>query len=61
VMLHVLSSRCSASASGRAAQVMIDHAIDVGMAKGEVLVAHVAHSPVLGPQVVAAEQYLPSD
>lgn len=60
-MLHVLSSRCSASPAGRKAQVLIDHAIDLGMAKGEVLVAHVAHSPVLGPQVVAVEQYLPDE
>lgn len=60
-MLHVLSSRCSASPAGRKAQVMIDHAIDLGMAKGEVLVAHVARSPVLGPQVVAVEQYPPDE
>lgn len=60
-MLHVLSSRCSASPAGRKAQVMIDHAIDLGMAKGEVLVAHVARSPVIGPQVVAVEQYPPDE
>ncbi len=58
-MLHVLSTRCSASESGRAAQVAIDHAIDHSMAKGEVLVAHVTRSHILGPQVVAVERYLP--
>lgn len=59
VMLHVLSTRCSTSESGRVAQVAIDHTIDHGMAKGEVLVAHVARSRILGPQVVAVERYLP--
>lgn len=58
-MLHILSARCSASESGRAAQVVIDDAIDLGLAKGEVLVAHVSRSPVLGPQVVAVERFLP--
>lgn len=58
-MLHVLSARCSASESGRAAQVLIDDAIDLGMAKGEVLIAHVSRSVTLGPQVVAFERYLP--
>lgn len=60
-MLHVLSARCSASASGRAAQAVIDHAIDLGMSKGEVLVAHVSRSALLGPQVVAVERHLPAD
>lgn len=60
-MLHVLSTRCSASHSGRAAQVAIDHAIDHGMAKGEALVAHVTRSAVLGPQVVAVERFLPEE
>ena len=59
-MLHVLSARCSHSESGRAAQVAVDNAIDLGMAKGEVLVAHVTHSRTLGPQVVAVERHLPS-
>ena len=58
-MLHVLSMRCSPSASGRAAQVLLDHAIDHSMVKGEAIVAHVAHSRVIGPQVVAAERFLP--
>lgn len=58
-MLHVLSARCSHSESGRAAQVAVDNAIDLGMAKGEVLVAHVSHSRLLGPQVVAVERHLP--
>ena len=58
-MLHVLSARCSASDSGRAAQVLIDDAIDLGLAKGEVLIAHVSRSATLGPQVVAFERYLP--
>ena len=57
-MLHVLSARCSASESGRAAQVLVDDAIDLGLAKGEMLVAHIARSPVLGPQVVAVERHL---
>ena len=60
-MLHVLSARCSASHSGRAAQVAIDNAIDLGMAKGEALIAHVHHSRVLGPQGVAVERHLPGD
>jgi 8-oxo-(d)GTP phosphatase len=60
-MLHVLSARCSASGSGRAAQVVLDHAIDHGMSKGELLVAHVSRSPILGPQVVAVERHLPPD
>ena len=59
-MLHVLSARCSASESGRAAQVVLDDAIDLGLAKGEVIVAHVGRSRTLGPQVVAVERYLPS-
>ena len=59
-MLHVLSARCSHSESGRAAQVAVDNAIDLGMAKGEVLVAHLTHSRTLGPQVVAVERHLPS-
>jgi 8-oxo-(d)GTP phosphatase len=59
-MLHVLSARCSASESGRAAQVLIDDAIDLGLAKGEVLVAHVSRSATLGPQVVAVERYQPN-
>ncbi|MGA8045956.1 MAG: NUDIX hydrolase [Dermatophilaceae bacterium] len=58
-MLHILSARCSATDSGRAAQVTIDDAIDLGLAKGEVLIAHVSRSPVLGPQVVAVERFLP--
>ncbi|MCA1783300.1 MAG: NUDIX domain-containing protein [Dermatophilaceae bacterium] len=58
-MLHVLSARCSASESGRAASVVIDDAIDLGLAKGEALVAHVSRSVTLGPQVVAVERYLP--
>jgi len=61
VMLQVLSERCSGSESGRAAQVVIDHAIDHSMVKGEVVVAHVAHSLLVGPQVVAAERYLPAE
>ena len=58
-MLHVLSARCSASESGRAAQVAIDDAIDLGLAKGEAIVAHVSRSATLGPQVVAVERFLP--
>ncbi|MDO5502700.1 MAG: NUDIX hydrolase [Actinomycetia bacterium] len=60
VMLHVLSSRCSTSESGRAAQVLLDSAIDHGMAKGEAIIAHVSRSPVLGPLVVAVERSLPA-
>ena len=58
-MLHILSAQCSASESGRAAQVAVDDAIDLGLSKGEVLVAHISRSPVLGPQVVAVERFLP--
>ena len=59
IMLHVLSARCSTSESGRAAQVLLDDAIDLGLAKGEAIVAHIGRSPALGPQVVAAERFLP--
>lgn len=60
-MLHVLSARCSASEAGRAAQVLIDDAIDLGLAKGEMLVAHITRSVTLGPQVVAVERHLPPE
>ena len=60
-MLHVLSARCSPSESGRAAQAAIDNAIDLGMIKGEVLIAHVSRSPILGPQVVAVERHVPNE
>lgn len=58
-MLHTLASRCASTDSGREARALIDSAIDLGMAKGEIIVAHVHRSTVLGPIVVAAEHYLP--